>query len=454
MECSQSGTGAGDGTGRLEREIRELRRKVKELSAQVCESAQVCPLVCRKGSQPAVAGPKEHMQAIAQQVKRQAMLSERDNMIARQLQQSVRPLWLGDFKGVEVAFATQTGARVGGDFYDVIKISDSSLGLLIADVSGHGLCAAVIMATARMAFRTFATMESNPLAIMERVNEALLSEMLAGHHLTAFMGLLDSEMLTLQYVNASQCPPYVLRKGQLTPLDTEGLFVGMFEEPDYEQKSIQLERNDKLFLFTDGLIRHFQGEADEAVARLERFLCENAGLPVKELTDILSETITSEPKDDVAMLAVELRRRGARRKQLVIQSLPTEARRVEDTILPALSVKGYGERALFAVKLALEEAIINAIKHGNELDSTKKVTVDFSIEEDRAVISVADEGSGFDPQAVPDPTLSANLEVTSGRGLVLMRAYMDRVEFNEKGNKVTLTKFAPWRTGTNGSSES
>jgi serine/threonine-protein kinase RsbW len=109
-----------------------------------------------------------------------------------------------------------------------------------------------------------------------------------------------------------------------------------------------------------------------------------------------------------------------------------------------LENKGYGERNIFAVKLALEEAVINAIKHGNELDDTKKVTVSFYIDEDRALISVADEGPGFKPDDVPDPTDDENLLATSGRGLALIRAYMDEVRFNDKGTEITMVKDAPW----------
>ena len=78
------------------------------------------------------------------------------------------------------------------------------------------------------------------------------------------------------------------------------------------------------------------------------------------------------------------------------------------------------------------------------------VTVGFTLGEDKVVISVADEGEGFDPDSVPDPTLDENLGIARGRGLVLMRAYMDSVQFNRVGNKVTMTKLAPWHTRKTG----
>jgi sigma-B regulation protein RsbU (phosphoserine phosphatase) len=441
------------------KELEELRANVRRLNERLTEAKNTITYLSERLQAQTATGPgvgaeegegeEKDMRALAKQVERQSMILARDKAVARKLQESVRPLWLTDFAGVEFDAHSRTGYRVGGDFYDVIKLSDTNIGVLIADVSGYGLPAAVIMATARMAFRTFATTESSPKAILNKSNEALLESTLAGHHLTAFLGLLDSEMLTFQYVNASHCPPYLLRDGEVRALDTDGLFVGMFDEPRYEQKSIQLERGDKLFLFTDGLIRMFNsGSKEEALTNLQGHLRENSSLPVRDLMHRVSEHIVEEPEDDVLILTMELLRRRARRKTISISSIPSEVGRIEDTILPSLSARGYGERALFAVKLALEEAIINAIKHGNQLDTTKKVDVDFTIGENKVEISVADEGEGFDPESVPDPRMEENIEAHSGRGLLLMRAYMDSVNFNEKGNRVTMVKYAPWSSAT------
>ncbi|MFP4176933.1 MAG: SpoIIE family protein phosphatase [Candidatus Brocadiia bacterium] len=443
----------------LRDEVRELRGNVHRLNERLGHAKDTIDYLSKRlqaqASTPSEferlqkgKGTDEDRRALAKQLERQTMVLARDKAVARKLQESVRPLWLTDFEGVEFDVRCKTGSRVGGDFYDVIKLSDTTIAVLVADVSGYGLPAAVIMATARMAFRTFATTESSPKAIMEKSNEALLESTLSGHHLTAFLGLLDTEMLTFQYVNASHCPPYLLRKDGAEPLDTGGLFVGMFEDPRYEQESIQLERSDKLFLFTDGLIQMFDaGSKEAALDRLQDELRQNAALPVEDLVHRMSGHVVEEPEDDVLMLAMELLRRKAQRKNITISSIPTEVARVEDTILPALSARGYGERALFAVKLAIEEAVINAIKHGNQLDTTKKVNVEFVLDEDKVQISVKDEGDGFDPETVPDPRDEENITADYGRGLLLMRAYMDSVEYNEKGNRVTMTKHAPWYAG-------
>lgn len=92
----------------------------------------------------------------------------------------------------------------------------------------------------------------------------------------------------------------------------------------------------------------------------------------------------------------------------------------------------------FAVRLALEEAVSNASRHGNSGDPKKKLELRYRVKPGEIVIEVEDEGRGFDPGVVPDPTAEENLEIPSGRGLMLMRAYMSEVSFNEEGNRVTL----------------
>lgn len=127
-------------------------------------------------------------------------------------------------------------------------------------------------------------------------------------------------------------------------------------------------------------------------------------------------------------------------KHLRIASRPCEAERIHKAVLPELARHGYTAEAQFAVRLALDEALANAISHGNHQDPAKQVTVDCTIDDEEAVLSVEDEGRGFDPRQVPDPTLDENLEKPHGRGIMLMRAYMSRVSFNKAGNCVTMVK--------------
>jgi serine/threonine-protein kinase RsbW len=126
--------------------------------------------------------------------------------------------------------------------------------------------------------------------------------------------------------------------------------------------------------------------------------------------------------------------------QVEIPSDPAEARRLQAEIEQALLARQFSEHDIFSIKLALEEALVNAIKHGNRMDRSKRVFVSYRVSPERFDIHIADEGVGFDPCDVPDPTAEENLERPCGRGLLLMRHYMTEVRFCRRGNSVTMCK--------------
>lgn len=113
---------------------------------------------------------------------------------------------------------------------------------------------------------------------------------------------------------------------------------------------------------------------------------------------------------------------------------------VQERIIGALEQREFSPRDVFSVRLALEEALVNAIKHGNGMDPDKQVHVRCRINSDCVRIEVEDEGPGFTLTDVPDPTAEENLEKPCGRGIMLMRAFMDIVEYTARGNGVVLEK--------------
>lgn len=127
--------------------------------------------------------------------------------------------------------------------------------------------------------------------------------------------------------------------------------------------------------------------------------------------------------------------------KVVIPTDVNAAKRLADEVLRQVELQGYGEEAHFAIKLALEEALMNAIKHGNRCRPGSAVTVEYDVDRRHTVIQITDQGKGFDPGELPDPTADENLECPCGRGVMLMRAYMDEVEYNRRGNSVRLVKF-------------
>ena len=113
---------------------------------------------------------------------------------------------------------------------------------------------------------------------------------------------------------------------------------------------------------------------------------------------------------------------------------------VQRRILAAAVRQGFGDHSLFALKIALEEALVNAIKHGNKLDPAKRITIEASISPKQAEICIEDEGTGFDRGSVPDPLCTENLEKSSGRGILLIESYMSEVTWDHGGRRVRMVK--------------
>jgi len=123
--------------------------------------------------------------------------------------------------------------------------------------------------------------------------------------------------------------------------------------------------------------------------------------------------------------------------RLQVRSL-AEVSRPVDTLVALMEAEKYSAREIFGMRLALEEAIVNAIKHGHGGDETRLVRIGFHVTSEETLAWVEDQGPGFDPTAVPDPLALENLERPSGRGLLLMDAYLTWVRHNERGNMITL----------------
>ena len=111
---------------------------------------------------------------------------------------------------------------------------------------------------------------------------------------------------------------------------------------------------------------------------------------------------------------------------------------VEDAIVSAMKECNYPENAIFSVRVAIEEALANAVLHGHRGDRTKEIEVTWCVTDDSVEFTVADQGRGYNPNTIPDPTADENLTIPSGRGLAMISAFMDEVELNSCGNKVRM----------------
>ena len=126
--------------------------------------------------------------------------------------------------------------------------------------------------------------------------------------------------------------------------------------------------------------------------------------------------------------------------QAKIPSVRGAGKQLLDDLLGAVRRGQWAEAQIFGIHLAVEEAIVNAIRHGNDSDHKKQVHVACILNHERLTVEIVDEGEGFDPELVPDCTAPENWQVPGGRGLLLMRNYMSKVEFLDGGHRVIMEK--------------
>ncbi|MFA5293034.1 MAG: ATP-binding protein [Phycisphaerae bacterium] len=128
-------------------------------------------------------------------------------------------------------------------------------------------------------------------------------------------------------------------------------------------------------------------------------------------------------------------------EKLVLKGIISELRKVCSKVLCHAQQFGYSSDDLFAMHLAMEEALVNAVKHGNKRDMNKNIAIEYDVTPEKIDVSVTDQGHGFNPDNVEDPRCGDNIYKTGGRGVLLMKSYMDEVEYNETGNSVHMVKF-------------
>jgi serine/threonine-protein kinase RsbW len=126
---------------------------------------------------------------------------------------------------------------------------------------------------------------------------------------------------------------------------------------------------------------------------------------------------------------------------IVVDSKSSAVVEVCKEILAKLEEYNFDKDDIFAVHLTLEEAFLNAVKHGNKNDPTKKVKIDYSVNTEKVEITITDEGAGFEPESVNDPRFGEGLYEPGGRGLLLMNSYMDIVKYSEHGNSVYMVRY-------------
>jgi len=229
---------------------------------------------------------------------------------ARLIQQALMPKDIPQTAGLEISGSWRPARIVGGDYFDVYKLGTSRLGLCIADVSGKGMPAALLMSNLQAVVKGLATENTSPRELVERVNRVMARNTTEGKFITLFYALLDLDRKTLQYTSAGHNPAILTREdGVQLRLEQGGLIVGAFLESVYEQGEIDLRPGDRLVMFTDGLSEAVNRNGEElGEKRLAEIARNNRQLSAEALHRCLLDRVADfcggEFEDDATVLIV------------------------------------------------------------------------------------------------------------------------------------------------------
>jgi serine phosphatase RsbU (regulator of sigma subunit) len=235
---------------------------------------------------------------------------DRENKLAREIQQGLLPKAIPDIKGYEIAGAWLPARSVGGDYYDVLHLDDDSVALCIGDAAGHGIPAALLVSNLQAAVRILAPAKLPPRDLCTELNRFVLDNTTSAKFITFFYGLLDLAKRELVYTNAGHNPPIVFhRGGTIVQLADGGFPLGFQSEARYDQGKIRLEDGDLLLIYTDGALetRNLQNE-EFGEERFLKLLQENhlngARTACDRILRAVSEFSKGNRRDDLTLLVL------------------------------------------------------------------------------------------------------------------------------------------------------
>jgi sigma-B regulation protein RsbU (phosphoserine phosphatase) len=248
----------------------------------------------------------------------------RDIALASDVQRRLLPDMPPQVDGVDFAAASVPARRIGGDYYDFVELRDRGIGIALADVSGKGVAAALIMSVVQASLRIISSEgDVRPPRLLARMNQFVYRSTPASKYATFFYAELDEPRRHLRYVNAGHNAPYLLRASRRSPADSApaeieqlsvgGTVVGMFPEIGYEEATVELCPGDVLLAFTDGVPEAHNPENEEfGEERLQQLLRQTAHLPADEISARISAEMKTwirdaEQYDDLTFIVMKVR---------------------------------------------------------------------------------------------------------------------------------------------------
>jgi serine phosphatase RsbU (regulator of sigma subunit)/ketosteroid isomerase-like protein len=248
--------------------------------------------------------------ALEQQMRERERV-EQELQVARRIQHASLPKEVPTLEGWEIAPYYQPAREVGGDFYDFHPLSEGRLGLVVGDATGKGVPAALVMSTTCGMLRLAAqSPSSSPGEMLQRVNEALFPNIPTNMFVTCFYAVLDPERGSLRYANAGHDLPYLHHSGDCEELRARGMPLGLMPGMDYEEKDIELDVEEGVFFYSDGLVEAHDPKGEMfGFPRLRALITEHA--EERSLGDFLMEELYSfvgegwEQEDDITLLTLK-----------------------------------------------------------------------------------------------------------------------------------------------------
>lgn len=348
-------------------------------------------------------------------------------------------------------YAGMTPAReVGGDFYDFFLLNKDRLAMVIADVSGKGVPAALFMVITKILLKNAVQAGSSPKEALEKVNNQLCENNEAEMFVTVWLGIYEISTGKLTAANAGHEYPAIRRAGGSFELfkDRHGFVLAGMENVRYQEYELELGEGDTLFIYTDGVTEATDGSGNlYGTDRMLAALNQNQKPGPEELlrqvkTDIDRFVGTAPQFDDITMLSIQRKETG---DTGIMQSLQTEPElenipQVCEFLEKILEGQGAPMKIIAQVNIAADEIFSNIVRYSG----AAAVRVDCRITDGQVMIRFTDDGIPYDPTQQPEPdiTLPAEERESGGLGILMVKKSMDLMsyEYADGHNRLTIEK--------------
>ena len=237
---------------------------------------------------------------------------ERQLDVARDVQLVLLPTAPPTIAGLEVAAVCRQAVAVGGDYYDFLPLGGGNFGLIIADLSGKGVPAALLMASLQASARSLFPTTPDPAILADKLNETLCQRSPAAHYATAFLASYAPETHRLAYCNAGHLPPLILRRDDIIRCHEGGVPIGLLESATYESAAHTLHTGDLCVLFTDGVTEAASRDGEEfGEARLAELVRAHRERPLETILGTVLDTLehwagSADARDDMTAVMVKV----------------------------------------------------------------------------------------------------------------------------------------------------